>query len=148
MGHANWFYDELQKKTDKGLSREEAFKEFYPEWIKIQKICSVKPLEEEFISAIHAMQDKNIVVMGFTHRQVPKSTVAQVESLGLDFTLTAPSKETFSVPAKNPTLYTHGILFVGDFNKKGEVILPICESRLVYRYSLHRHSKIAPSVCA
>ena len=44
LGHANWFYDQLQQKIDKGLSREEAFKEFYPEWIRVQKICPVKPL--------------------------------------------------------------------------------------------------------
>jgi hypothetical protein len=44
--------------------------------------------------------------------------------LGFDFTKTAPSKDTFTIPASNPTLYLQGILFVGDYNKKGEVFLP------------------------
>ncbi len=48
----------------------------------------------------------------------------QVTSLGFDFTKTAPSKGSFIVPSANPTLYLQGILFVSDYNKKGDVFLP------------------------
>ena len=36
----------------------------------------------------------------------------------------APSKDSFTIPASTPTLYLQGILFVGDYNKKGDVFLP------------------------
>ena len=126
LGHANWFYDELQQRMQKGMSREEAIRDAYPIWIKTQKLCKVKPLERNFVSALITLQNKGVVIMGLTHRQpsVADSTVQQVRSLGFDFLKTAPSKETFSVPAQTPTLYSQGILFVGDYNKKNDVFEP------------------------
>lgn len=123
LGHANWFYDELQKRMAKGLSREEAIADAYPGWIKTQKACRVKPLENEFVPSLLTLQNKGITLMGLTHRQpvVADSTIKQVNSLGFDFRVTAPSKDCFSVPAKTPTLYFQGILFVGDYNKKIDI---------------------------
>lgn len=126
LGHANWFYDELQERMQKGMSREEAIRDAYPIWIKTQKLCKVKPLEANFVPALTRLQAKGVVIMGLTHRQpsVADSTIQQVNSLGFNFLRTAPSKETFSVPAPTPTLYSQGILFVGDYNKKNDVFEP------------------------
>jgi hypothetical protein len=126
LGHASWFYDELQKRIQAGMSREEAISDAYPSWIKTQKVCRVKPLEDNFIPTLLLLQDKGIVMMGLTHRQpsVAESTIHQVASLGFDFIETAPSKKCFSVAAKTPTLFSQGILFVGDYNKKSEVFEP------------------------
>jgi hypothetical protein len=126
LGHANWFYDILQQRMQKGMSKEEAIKDAYPEWIKVQAVCSVHPLEDNFISVLHSLQNQDIVLMGVTHRQpsVATATVRQVNSLDFDFTKTAPSEDTFTIPASTPTLYIQGILFVGDYNKKGDIFLP------------------------
>jgi len=126
LGHANWFYDEMQQRLQNGMSREEAIRDAYPGWIKTQQVCPVKPLEENFVPSLTSLQDRGIIIMGLTHRQpsVAQSTVRQVTSLGFDFTKTAPSKGSFIVPAANPTLYLQGILFVSDYNKKGDVFLP------------------------
>jgi hypothetical protein len=126
LGHANWFYDELEQRLKNGMSREEAFCEFYPEWIRAQNICAVKPLEEDFVSNLISLQNRGITVMGLTHRQpsVAHSTLRQVNSLGVDFMKTAPSQDSFVVPAAHPTLYVQGILFVNDFNKKGDILMP------------------------
>ncbi len=126
LGHANWFYDELQQRMQKGMSREDAIREAYPDWIKIQKACRIKPLDNNFVPILLMLQNKGIVIMGLTHRQpsVADSTFRQVTSLGFDFLTTAPSKECFVVPSKTPTLYSQGILFVGDYNKKNDVFEP------------------------
>lgn len=126
LGHASWFYDELQQRMQKGMSREEAIADAYPGWIKTQKACKVKPLESSFVPILLMLQGKGITIMGLTHRQpsVADSTVRQVNSLGFDFLSTAPSKENFGVPAKTPTLYSQGILFVGDYNKKIDIFEP------------------------
>ncbi|MBA3723033.1 MAG: DUF2608 domain-containing protein [Parachlamydiaceae bacterium] len=126
LGHANWFYDELQKRTQKGMNREEAIADAYPGWIKTQKVCKVKPLENSFVPTLLMQQNQGITIMGLTHRQpsVANSTVHQVGSLGFNFLTTAPSKESFVVPAKTPTLYFQGILFVGDYNKKIDIFEP------------------------
>lgn len=44
LGHADWFYDELQARMQKGMSRDEAIRDAYPGWIKTQAVCLVKPL--------------------------------------------------------------------------------------------------------
>lgn len=126
LGHANWFYDALQERMSAGMSKEDAIRDFYPNWIKTQKACKVKALEENFVPALIALQDKGIVVMGLTHRQpfVTDSTLKQVDSLGFDFSRTAPSSETFSIPSPTPTLYKKGVLFVGDYNKKNDILKP------------------------
>jgi len=126
LGHANWFYDELQQRMQKGMSREEAISDAYPHWIKTQRVCKVKPLEENFVPTLLLLQNKGITIMGLTHRQpsVADSTAKQVTSLGFDFLKTAPSKDSFSIPAKTPTLYFQGILFVGDYNKKIDIFEP------------------------
>lgn len=87
LGHANWFYDELQQRMQKGMGREEAIRDAYPIWIKTQKLCKVKPLETNFVPALVTLQAKGVVIMGLTHRQpsVADSTIQQVNSLGFDF---------------------------------------------------------------
>lgn len=126
LGHSDWFEDEIRQRMQKGMNRQQAVQDFYPEWIKIQRICPVKPLESDFISFIVELQNKGIKIMGFTQRQVSiaEETICQVKSLGIDFTITAPSTKTFTIPAQHPVKYTHGILFVGDFNNKGDMFLP------------------------
>jgi hypothetical protein len=126
LGHANWFYDEIDKRMQQGMSKEEAIKDAYPLWIKVQEICPVKPMESSFIILLKELQKRGHVIMGLTHRQpsVASATIRQVNSLEIDFKETAPSKENFSIPAATPALYTDGILFVGDYNKKGTVFLP------------------------
>ena len=123
LGHANWFYDLLQEKMQQGMSRDEAITDFYPEWIKTQKVCKVKPLESNFVPLLLSLQSKGITIMGLTHRQpvIVDSTMKQVASLGFNFLPTAPSKESFVLPANTPTLYTQGILLVGDYNKKIDI---------------------------
>lgn len=49
LGHANWFYDEMQERLQRGMSREEAIRDAYPGWIKTQQVCLVKLLEENFV---------------------------------------------------------------------------------------------------
>ena len=58
LGHANWFYDQLQQRMEKGMSRDEAIADAYPDWIKTQKACKVKPLEESFVPILLMLQSK------------------------------------------------------------------------------------------
>ncbi|MBA3603176.1 MAG: DUF2608 domain-containing protein [Parachlamydiaceae bacterium] len=125
LGHTEWFYDKAHAKMRNGMTLEEATRECYPEWIEVQKICPVKPVEEAFIPALVLMKQRGIVIMGLTHRQpsLVDSTLRQVASLGLNFLDSAPVKTTFAVPSETPTMYIQGILFTGEFNKKGEIFV-------------------------
>lgn len=125
LGHTEWFYDKAGEKIKNGLTLDEATRECYPEWIEIQKICSVKPVEEAFISCLLNLQNQGRVVMALTHRQpsLAESTIRQIGSLGLSLTSSAPINYTFAVPSETPTLYTQGVLFTGEFNRKGEIFV-------------------------
>lgn len=123
LGHVNWLQHEVQKQIESGKSREAAFYSMYPLWKKTQIMTEVIPVESSFIEAIKQLQDKNIVVIGLTHRQlfIVPETLRQLDSIGVCFQQTAPSKSIFTLSAKQPAFYAQGVLFVDDFNTKGDV---------------------------
>ncbi len=124
LGHANWFYGQIQQKMRLGMTQEDAIREAYPDWIKTQNICQVKPVEENFVRILSSLQDKGIIIMGCTHRQpsVVDATFRQVRSLGFDFSKSSPySQNEVIIPSQTPVLYSQGILFVGDYNKKIDI---------------------------
>jgi hypothetical protein len=125
LGHTEWFYDKAYVLMNNGMTLEEATKECYPEWIEIQKVCPVKSVEPDFIPAMKVAQQRGIVTMGLTHRQpsLANSTIRQLSSLDWSFYPTAPAKNTFIVPSTTPTIYTQGVLFTGEYNKKGEIFV-------------------------
>lgn len=125
LGHTEWFYDKAYKLMAEGMTLEDATRECYPEWIEVQKACAVKPVEAAFAPAIIGLQQKGIVVMGLTHRQpsIADSTDRQINSLGFNFVPTAPFSKTFSVPSPTPTLYENGVLYTGEYNKKGVIFI-------------------------
>lgn len=126
LGHTEWFYDKaFEKMRVHGITLDEATRECYPEWIEIQKVCPVKPVEEGFVPGIIHLQKRGIIVMGLTHRQpsLTEATLQQINSLGFNFTPTSPISDIFSVPSITPTLYCEGVLFTGEFNKKGEIFV-------------------------
>jgi len=126
LGHSDWIYSIIDKKVEEeGITLEEAIDISYPEWIKAKKRSSVKPVEEGFIPALLDLQKRNIVMMGLTQQRpslVPL-TVRDLSSIGLSFLPTAPLANTFNIFTAGPATYTQGILFVGDYNKKGETFL-------------------------
>lgn len=129
LGHTCWFYDEMNKKIASGNTKEEAVGALYPSWIKLQALTEVQPLEQELVDLLKSLQEKGVVVMGLTHRQttVVNSTLRQVKSIGFDFTKTAPFGEDIHLSGNCPALYTQGILFVGDYNKKSDILVPLLQ---------------------
>jgi uncharacterized protein (DUF952 family)/FMN phosphatase YigB (HAD superfamily) len=123
LGHVNWLLDEVTKRIEQGMSREDAFHSMYPLWKKTQMITSVIPVEAGFIEAIKELQAKEIVVMGVTHREsfLISETLRQLHSLNIDFLISAPSKDSYVIEAKQKAHYFKGILFVDTFNEKGEI---------------------------
>ncbi len=125
FGHTEWFYDKAYAIMEEGLTLDEATRICYPEWIEIQKKCPVKPVEPAFIHALGMFQERGNIVMALTHRQpsLAEATLRQINSLDLDFQLTAPEPDTLVVPSDTPTLYIEGVLFTGEYNKKGEIFV-------------------------
>lgn len=125
LGHTEWFYDKAHKLMKNGMTLDEATRECYPEWIEVQKISPVKAVEEGFIPFLKKARQLGLVTMGLTHRQpsIADSTIRQLKSLDWVFTPSAPSKDIFIVPSETPTIYKEGVLFTGEYNKKGEIFV-------------------------
>lgn len=125
LGHTDWFYDKVHRLMNEGMSLEDSTRECYPEWIEVQKLCPVKPIEEAFIRALIQFQRQGNIVMGLTHRQpsIADSTLRQLNSLGLNFLSSAPIKNSLVVSSATPTLFEEGVMFTGEYNKKGEILV-------------------------
>lgn len=123
LGHVNWLLDEVAKRIELGMSREDAFHSMYPLWKKTQMMTSVIPVESALIEAIHDLQAKGIVVLGVTHREpfLMSETLRQVHSLNIDFLKNTPCKKFFEIDTKQRAIYYEGILFVDTFNEKSNV---------------------------
>ena len=125
LGHTDWFYDKAHALMREGMTLDEATRACYPLWIEVQKVCPVKPVETAFIPALIDLQKQGTVVMGLTHRQpsIADSTIRQINSLGLNLLKSAPNQSNLIVPSETPTKYTKGVLFTGEYNKKGEIFV-------------------------
>lgn len=140
LGHVQHYYDELENRIQNGMARNQAVCDAYSVWENLQHACPVQPLEDDFIPILHELQKRGVVVMGLTHRH-PSSmsaTISQVESLGFDFTVTAPQSEVLAISSDHPALYEGGILFCSNFNLKSDIFLDFaatiekCPKKIVF----------------
>lgn len=122
LGHNFWFGDQLHLRMDQGMTENEAVSDFYPFWIRAHQVIEVQPIEKDFIPILMELQNKQITVMGLTHRfpVLAQSSVREVNSLGFDFTKTAPSVR-FQTSENNKSLYYKGILFTHGNQNKGDL---------------------------
>jgi FMN phosphatase YigB (HAD superfamily) len=137
VGRAKWFFYEVEKEMAQGLDYESAVLACYPEWIRMQEICPIRSPEPEIPAIVHLVQQSAGATFGLTARHPPicATTLKQLAYLGIDFTFSAP----FCPPieTKAATHWEGGVLFLSDFNRKGEVfrkwleISPIRPSKII-----------------
>ncbi len=123
-GHANWFYDQVEKGKKVGLSKNEVIMKFYPHWALAQRLAKIKPVEEMIPSFIKNCQQKNIPIIGATSRQtsIAHSTLEQLHSLGINFGQVL-HDEANPQGFAHPTLLKESVIFCSDYNEKGPVVL-------------------------
>jgi FMN phosphatase YigB (HAD superfamily) len=95
-----------------------------PHYYAAQEVEPVVPVEDATVRVIHALQARNVPVMGLTARrlEVMEATLRKIRNLGIDFSVTAPIKETMSFAINHPNLFINGIQFCGGVtrNQPGE----------------------------
>jgi len=121
VGRPEWFFYEVGKLMDQGLDYEAAVLAYYPEWIRCQEICPIRTPEPEIASIVLQVQQSAGAVFGLTARHPPvcAATLKQLAYIGIDFTFSAPFCP--NLETMTPTRWEGGVLFLTDFNKKGEV---------------------------
>ncbi len=110
---------------------------------------TVLPAEENTIALIHALQKKQIPVMGLTTRgaTLAESTAQQLDSIGIDFSVTSitPYNISFVLPKEQARLYK-GVMFCAS-NSKGDALkallnaAPFKPKKIVFVDDKERHLK-------
>lgn len=124
-GHTDWFTEHAVQRIAKGDTWDDVINSFYPLWIESQRACEVQIIEPEFIPFLFNIQNQGIITMGLTHRQpcLIDSTLKQLASVSVDFNRHPPIQGALEITKNNHSVYAHGILFTGEYNKKGETFL-------------------------
>lgn len=123
-GHANWFYDQVDKGKAQGIDEKTTIFKIFPHWLHSQKSAAVKPVEPLTPALIKKLQTEGIVTLGLTSRQVPlvDITLNQLASIGIDFNSSFLPSDTISLKFSAPTLMKGGTIFCSEYNDKGTVL--------------------------
>lgn len=123
-GHANWFYDRIEKGKAIGKNEVEIIKKMFPHWLHSQKNAQVKPVEPFIPELIKQLQTEGYFVMGLTSRQIPlvDITINQLKGIDVDFISKQLPNEKLDLNFDAPTQMKAGILFCSDYNNKGDVL--------------------------
>ena len=123
-GHANWFYDRVEKGKALGIDETTTIGKIFPHWLHSQKNAQVKPVEPFTPTMIKQLQSEGYFLMGLTSRQVPlvDITINQLKKIDIDFSSKQLSNETLNMSFNAPTQMKAGILFCSDYNNKGDVL--------------------------
>lgn len=121
MGTDRWFIWRQEYYAKQGVDPELGFNKALLDWMAVQCLTRMKLTETGTDLAVKQLQNSGIVSMGLTTRggSFTTGTVYQLQNVGIDLSLAAPSKEEIVFLNPHPVLYKNGILFTAGA-KKGE----------------------------
>jgi hypothetical protein len=124
LGSDQWYGYRVNTHESEGMSHKDAIAAAIREWQDVELRTEVEPVETSTPALITRLQDKGVTVMALTARAIDfaATTQTQLGAVGIELTRSAPTGSDLNVPGENPSLYTHGILFVGPYNEKGPVL--------------------------
>lgn len=126
LGTDHWGSYQIQKYMKQGLSKEAACKKVQFEWMAVQNITQVKPVEPSTPKLIEELQKSGYQMIGLTGRSQEMSalTTHQLDAIGVDLNKTAPNKEDVLFKSDQTllksfpwVLYHHGTIFTARMDK-------------------------------
>lgn len=126
FGSPEWFYLQIDQGLQNGdTDRNSVIFDFYPTYLKAQKVCPGALIDPSTPSFIMRLQKQSVPIMGLTHRQpcLSVTTIKQLDSMGIDFRKNLPFSRSFQLEHPYSPTFFHGVLFVADYNDKGEVFM-------------------------
>ena len=137
FGSDQWFFYLNKVYQMDGFSPEEAEEKALELWNRTQYTIKVRPVERNIPNLIKQQQSKGVKVIAMTARtgEVAAITMKQLQSINVNFSQSSllddgiiEIKKSDNVKLRNDVLFENGILFVGEKNSKGEVLLLLLES--------------------
>ncbi len=126
LGSDQWFYFLIRKFRGRDdMSAAEAEHRAMEEWNRVQPSLQVRAVEADTARIIREAQDRGFTTLGLTARtpDIAPTTFAQLRKIGVRLDRrTVPARE-FALPGAHPILFRQGVLFVGEGNKKGRILM-------------------------
>ncbi len=119
LGSDQWFSYRIQQYLAEGYSPQEASEIALAQWVAIQSLTEVKPVEPSAASWVRQWQEEGYPVMALTLRGLGLAhrTDEQLLALYIDFRKGAPWAETTLYNLQQTVLYRDGMLFTAGTNK-------------------------------
>lgn len=123
LGSDQWYYYLVKAYQRDGMTADAAEAKAGETWSKTIATVKVKPVEPIIPDLIRTQQKRGVKVMALTARgpEDAATTFAQLKAIGVDLTLTAPSKSELKTPEKG--LFSRGVFFQGDAPSKGATLI-------------------------
>ena len=115
----------LEKKLIKqGFNSKQAQKKAQQIWAYLQTVEEVRPMESGTVKTLHQIQSGKISLMGITSRDPGQAqkTQAQLKTLRLDLSVTAPPSKNTQVGSLSGVQYLGGILYTGSQIPAGKAL--------------------------
>lgn len=126
LGNDTWFCYRKKNYEEQGMTPNDALEKTIAEWEAIRHLTKVRIVESGTEKIIEGLQKRNIAVMGLTTQGLALATrtIEQLQSLHIDLTKTAPSKEDSYFINEHGVLFRKGLLFTSG-TKKGAALLKL-----------------------
>ena len=123
LGSDQWYYYLLKAYARDGMTEAAAETKAGETWSKTLPTVKVKPVETITPGIIRDAQKRGIKVMALTARgpEDAAATFAQLKAIGVDLTVTAPSKKDLTTEQKG--LFSRGVFFQGEGPSKGATLV-------------------------
>lgn len=123
LGSDEWFQYYFSSTRQQMKDQEAAMQRAIELLHAVYAVTCVKPIEQCTAEVISSLQKQGVPMIGVTSRSpsVASITIRQLASIGIDFTLTAPSKASFPLIGCYDSLFFKGILLTSGKSKKNSL---------------------------
>jgi len=119
LGSDRWFNSRIAFYKKQGIEDQRALDTALMDWVSVQCLTKVKIVEPGNDKVVRRMQDEGFHVIGLTTRgaSLATRTTQQLDTLGIDLTLSAPTREEKVFLNPHEVIYKHGALFTSGTHK-------------------------------
>lgn len=124
LGSDQWGMSEISRFKTQGYDPRTAKDMGVARFAQVQLKTAVQAVEKITPSLIHHLQKNRVRVLALTARPLNLTlrSVQQLQSLGINLSLTAPQAHITGQLGTEPSQYYQGMLIVGPHNNKGQIL--------------------------
>lgn len=129
LGGDCWFRQEMKRLQKSGDSFEKALARTLPNYMKLQHVLEVNPVEPVTAAVVQKFQQRAQNVIGLTTRstELAYRTFEQLKGLGIDLAKASIKDSTIGLSTHFAYSYIEGVLFT-QVKHKGQMLKELCQA--------------------